>query len=111
MVHMPGKDPKEWWLDLRDGLGRRTQENRSLVLRSMLMAVATKQAWVRMENFAKSGASEGKFNATCLLNTEDSNSDGKKQIDWEAILTSFQQLLKQQWEQAKNVKRKRWWNC
>ena len=55
-------------------------------MRSMLMAVATKQAWVRMESFAKSGAAEGNFDVSCLLSDiEDSKCKKNGKIDWEAV--------------------------
>ena len=86
LPQLPSKDPSELWMLLRDNLDLNTQEKRLLALRSMLIAVATKQAWVRMESFAKSGAAEGNFDVSCLLSdVEDSKCKKKDKINWEAV--------------------------
>ena len=85
---MPSKDPKGLWMQLRDKLDHNAQEKILSALKSMLISVATKQAWQRMERLAKSGAAEGKFDVSCLL-SEDEDSKGKVEdgIDWEAVST------------------------
>ena len=86
MIQLPARDPKVWWQKVRVDLELRAQERRLQALRSMLVAVATKQAWGRMENFAKSGQADGRFDVTCLIGKEQKSMDQKKEkTDWEAI--------------------------
>ena len=107
---MPSKDSKGLWMQLRDKMDHNAQEKILLALKSMLIAVATKQAWQRMERLAKSGAAEGKFDVSCLL-SEDEDSKGKVEdgIDWEAVSTLISAATDAA-VGAGSVKRRRWWS-